>query len=80
MFDINEYQQLFKVYEQCLVAIQVYRRVNNVSLSETPLHELYQPLFRKYRELAAVELQFDVSEVIQRHYLARWKQYKHEAA
>ena len=79
MFNNKEYAQLREVFSECIRSIKEYRRINNATLPETPLDDLYKPFGEMYERLAGVELEFDVDEVIRRHYLARWKKYKHEA-
>ena len=74
MFDDAEYQRLKEVYMKCVEEIKKYRKAHNVSLSETPTNYLYQPLFVMYKEISGIESYFDAEEIMQGHYLARWKE------
>lgn len=78
MFDDREYELLSDVHRQCLQVIKDYRQTHGVSLEETPLSQLYQPLFDLYLQLAHTSLVFEVDEVMRRHYLSRWKAYRDE--
>ena len=73
MFNDNEYEELKQIYLQCVETIKDYRRVHSTTLSETPLVELYRPPLNKYQELAGVQSDFVVGEIMRRHYLSRWK-------
>lgn len=79
MFNDKEYRQLSEVHRQCIEEIKKYRRTHETTLAETPLDELYRPLFSTYKELTGIELIFGVDEVMRRHYLSRWEKYRHEA-
>jgi hypothetical protein len=74
MFDDAEYQRMKEVYMKCIEEIKEYRKTHRVSLSETPTNDLYQPLFVVYKEISGVEPDFDAEEIMQSHYLARWKE------
>ena len=76
MFDDAEYQGLKEVYMKCIEEIKEYRKTHNVSLSETPTNDLYQPFFKLYREISNMDAEFTVEEIVQRHYFSRWKEYK----
>lgn len=76
MFDDEEYRELRKVYLQCVENIKEYRKSFNVPLNEVPKNSLYQPLFALYKEFSGTEAEFDAEELMQRHYLSRWKEYK----
>ncbi len=79
MFNNEEYEQLREVFSECIRNIKEYRRTNNATLPETPLDKLYKPFWELYTWFAGVGPEFDVDEVVRRHYLARWNKYKHEA-
>ena len=79
MFNNEEYKQLSDIYKQCIKSIEEYRKTHETSLAETPFEELYQPLFEAYKQIAGIEPEYYPFEIIQRHYLARWKMYRHEA-
>ncbi len=79
MFDNGEHEQLMKVYQQCLESVKQYRQRHGTRLSETPLEDIYQPFYSKYKELAGGEVQFSVEEIMSRHFLSRWKDYQSEA-
>lgn len=72
MFDDTEYQRLKEVYLQCIEEIKEYRRTHDVPLSEIKSN-LYKPLFEIYEEISDVEAEFEVEEIMRRHYLSRWK-------
>jgi len=73
MFDETEYQRLMEVYLQCIEKTKEYCRSHEVPLSEIPKSNLYQPLFEIYEEISGVEAEFEVEEIMRRHYLSRWK-------
>jgi hypothetical protein len=79
MFDDSEYEQLTKLYLQCGEKVKQYRQSHGTKLSETPLEDIYQPFYSKYKELAGGEVQFSVEEIVSHHFLSRWKDYQHEA-
>jgi hypothetical protein len=78
MLDDEERQQLHPVYIQCLESIKAYRSEHGVALSDTPMDELYELLFVLYKQITGVETEFSADEIMQRHYLSRWKAYRHE--
>ena len=80
MFNNEESKQVTEVHRQCIEEIKKYRQTYNATLAETPLDELYKPFSVAYKKLTGVELLFSVDEVMQRHYLSRWQEYKHEAS
>jgi hypothetical protein len=79
MFNHEEYERLSEVYRQCIASIKGYRRTRRTTLAETPLDDLYEPFFVIYKELTGIEPEFDVNEIMRRHYLSRWRKYRHEA-
>lgn len=79
MFDNDEFEQLTMIYQQCVEAVKEYRRTKNTTLLETPLDTIYQPFYAKYKELAGVQAEFNVEEIMRRHYLKRWRDYQLEA-
>lgn len=74
MFDDIEYQRLRVIYLQCVEDIKVYRKIHGVSLQDTQKDSLYQPLFNLYKEISGSEPEFSAEEIMQRHYLTRWKE------
>ena len=74
MFDNIEYQRLWVIYLQCIEDIKIYRKTHDVSLQDTSVDTLYQPLFDLYKEISGIEPEFSAEEIMRRHYLARWKE------
>ena len=79
MFNSRECEQLHETHSQCVRAVKDYRIEHGASLKEIPQVELYAPFREVYRQLAGLDLEFDPFEVVRRHCLARWREYRHEA-
>lgn len=73
MFDDAEYKRLKEIYLQCIEELKEYHKTHDVPLFEGPRNDLYQPLFKAYKEITGVDSEFDPEEFMRRHYLARWK-------
>lgn len=72
MLDDYEREQVMQLYTTCVKAVKQYRQEHNTSLAETPLSELYKPVRELIKEITGSD-EFDLDEVIQRHYVSRWK-------
>lgn len=61
-----------QIYTTCVEAVKRYRQERNTSLAETPITELYEPVRKRIEEITGTN-EFDLEEVIRRHFIRRWK-------
>lgn len=72
MLEDAEYEQVMQLYNMRVEAIKQYRREHNTTLAETPLAELYKPVRELIQRLTGTD-EFEVEEVVRRHYVSRWR-------
>ena len=61
MLDEIEFSDFSIIYKKCIEKVKLYRKENNVSLSQTPLNKIYQPAINEFERMTGekVNCSFD---------------------
>ena len=55
MLDEDEYAGIARLYSEATMATKEYRRTRGVSLQDTPLHVLYEPVCAEYKRITGMK-------------------------
>ncbi len=54
MLDEDEYKVISELYTNCIKSVKKYREEKDVSLSATPVDDIFEPVRKKYEEITGL--------------------------